>query len=144
MKLIEKLLVVLVIIFCSGCTSDSGTPGPLPTQPSTLTAEVSGSLQFNEALSFSGDTFFTSDPFKLNAPGRVEIAWKNSGKDPFSIWILNNNEFSGDPRYDRILVKNVDELDTTGKSSVDLIAGNYVVEVEFAGGPWQITITLIP
>lgn len=144
MKLIKKLLVVLAIVFCSGCVSDSATSIPFPTPQATMTTEVFELLQFNEALSFSGDTFFTSTPFKLNDPGRIEIAWGNSGKDPLAIWILNNNEFSGDPQYDRVLVKNIDTLDATGKSSLDLIAGAYVVEVEVAGGPWQITITLIP
>ena len=63
---------------------------------------------------------------------------------PVKNWLVSNNEFSNSPEYDRILVKNVDETASTGKSTIKLIAGGYVIEVEIADGPWQITVAAKP
>jgi hypothetical protein len=144
MNSIRKIWAVSVLLICCACGAPT-TVAPLPTQASvgaSATAELPKPL--TQPLNFSGDDFFTSNPFDLNAAGKVDIVWEYSGDGPFAFWILSNDEFSGNPKYDRILVKDVDDTASSGQTTIDLIAGNYVIEVEMASGPWQITISAQP
>jgi hypothetical protein len=135
------------LIICSAC--DPATPTALPTQPATVvvtTAATGGgtNLSAGAPLIFSGDNFTSTDPFHVAAPLKLTVAWNYTGSGQFSFWIENNSEFSTDPKYDRILIKDVSSSKTSGQSDIDLIAGDYVVNIEIASGPWQVTLTVKP
>ena len=137
------IAALAVLTVCSAC--GSVTPTPQPTQLLTPTAAVI-KLGPDTLLNFSGNTFLNSDPFKMAAPGRVLVIWENKAASPgdLAIWLDNNDDFPTDPNYDRLLVKNVDDHRAAGQSEINLIAGTYVVDVEIADGPWQITVKLVP
>lgn len=155
MKSIYVSAALAALIICTAC--GTATPTSLPTQAATAApagTPASGStsvatpqaatLASGTPLALSGDTFSTSDPFHIASPAKINVAWQYSGKGQFSVWIENNSEFSVDPKYDRILIKNIDDTQSSGQSDIDLIAGDYVVNVEIADGPWQVTVKLNP
>jgi hypothetical protein len=142
MKIIYMIVGLAFLALCCGCNAE--TPTPLSTEISVPTAVSISSLSADSLLNLSGDTFLTSTPFRLDKPSKIEITWEYLGKGPLAIWLVNNNEFSGKPDYDRILIKDVDDLQTSGQSEIELIAGEFVVEVEIADGPWKITVQSKP
>lgn len=138
------LLIAALALLSLSSACGPATPAPQPTQPLTLTATVIKAGP--EILHFSGDTFLTSDPIQMAAPGKVLVVWENNaaGEGDLAIWLNNNDEFATDPDYDRILVKNIDDRRAAGQSEISLIAGTYVVDVEIADGPWQIAVQVEP
>jgi len=145
MKLFCLGAALAVLMICSAC--DPATPTSLPTQAATSVAATqvtTSNLSAESPLSFSGDNFTTTDPFHVSVPQKVTVAWQYTGSGQFSLWVENNSEFSTDPAYDRILIKDAAASGTSGQSEIDLIAGDYVVDVELADGPWQVTLTVKP
>jgi hypothetical protein len=134
---------------CGGPTAASPTPlssPPVTDSSSTqavLTPIPAAALGAGEVVKLSGDSFTTSDPFHIASDTVLEIAWNYTGSGPFALWLLNVSEEVTDPQYDRMLIADVDGP-PSGSAQQLVIAGDYVVQVEQADGPWTVEINVVP
>ncbi len=150
MRLFWSGAALVALLLCSACGSDTPTALATATEASVSASAVApttasiSNLTVDSPLSFTGNTFLATAPFHVSGSVKVTIDWSYSGTDEFSFWVENNSEFSSNPAYDRILVKDVKVSATSGQSDIDLITGDYVVDVETASASWQINLKIKP
>jgi hypothetical protein len=129
----------------------AASPTPISSLPATdssptqavLTPIPAATMGAGEVVKLSGDSFTTSDPFHIGSDTVLEIAWNYTGSGPFALWLINVSEEVTDPQYDRMLIADVDSP-PAGTAQQAVIAGDYVVQVEQAEGPWTVEIKIAP
>jgi hypothetical protein len=79
----------------------------------------------------------------LATPTTLRVTWDHAGQGPFTVWLVNTAEEVLDPAADRIRLVDV-EQPGAGSAVHRVDAGTYSVEVERAGGPWQVSVAALP
>lgn len=164
MKTIHFIAFLSLWVFAAACASP--TPAPVAATPTTQAATPAASAATpapgvaspvsasatpspaasaapGEVVKLSGDTFLTSDPFRIDSDATLEITWNYTGTGPFALWLINMSEEVNDPRYDRMLITDVDGP-PSGTAAQIVIPGDYVLQVEQADGPWTVNIKVSP
>lgn len=145
-------IIASLSILCAGAACGSSpTAAPVSTLPATdssptqadLTANPAATVGAGEVVKLSGDTFTTSDPFHISSDTVLEITWNYTGSGAFALWLVNVSEEVTDPQYDRMLIADVDGP-PAGAAQQAVIAGDYVVQIEQADGPWTVEIKAAP
>ncbi len=90
-----------------------------------------------QMVKLSGNSFYTSDPFRLNNDTILDVSWNYTGTAPFALWLINASETVTDPNFDRILVVDITGPHT-GSAKKKVIAGDWTIQVEQAEGPWTV------
>ena len=150
MKIVAKTVILATLWAAAACGS-TVTVTPVSTGPATeisptqavLTPNSAATVGAGEVVKLSGDTFTTSDPFHIGSDTTLEITWNYTGSGPFALWLLNVSEEVTDPQYDRMLIADVDGP-PAGTTRHAVIAGDYVLQIEQADGPWTVEIKAAP
>ena len=148
---IAAILASLAILWAAAACGGSPTATPVSTLPAAdssptqadLTANPAATVGAGEVVKLAGDTFTTSDPFHISSDTVLEITWNYTGSGPFALWLVNVSEEVTDPQYDRMLIADVDGP-PAGATQQAVIAGDYVVQIEQADGPWTVEIKAAP
>jgi len=148
---IAAILASLAILWAAAACGGSQTATPVSTLPAAdssptqvdLTANPAATVGAGEVVKLAGDTFTTSDPFHISSDTVLEITWNYTGSGPFALWLVNVSEEVTDPQYDRMLIADVDGP-PAGATQQAVIAGDYVVQIEQADGPWTVEIKAAP
>ena len=148
--ILASLSICLAAAACGGGPT-AASPTPVSSLPVTdsgptqavLTPIPAATIGAGEVVKLSGDSFSISDPFHIASDTVLEIAWNYTGSGPFALWLLNMSEEVTDPQYDRMLITDVDGP-PSGTAQQSVIAGDYVVQVEQADGPWTVEINVVP
>jgi hypothetical protein len=148
---IVAITTSLAILWAAAACGSSPTAAPVSTLPAAvssptqadLTANPAATVGAGEVVKLAGDTFTTSDPFHISSDTVLEITWNYTGSGPFALWLLNVSEEVTDPQYDRMLIADVDGP-PAGAAQQAVIAGDYVVQIEQANGPWTVEIKSAP
>ncbi len=130
----------------------SGRASPVPSEPPAATATAGAAasptpaspssapiptVAAGQVVKLAGNSYITSDPFRLTADTTLDVSWNYTGTAPFALWLVNVSENLTDPNYDRILVDDVTGPHT-GTRQEKVIAGDWTVQVEQATGPWTV------
>ena len=159
---ISWVLALVVAAACGTATPKALTTGAAATAPSipsaapttnvpaaspppapSATKSAAGAVQTvatGEVVKLSGNSYTTSDTFRFSSDTTLDITWNYTGTAPFALWLINVSENVTDPNYDRILMDDV-MGPHAGTASQKIIAGDWTIQVEQAGGPWVVQFT---
>ena len=148
---IVAIFASLAILWTAVACGSSPTAAPVSTLPAAVSSPTQADLTpipaatvgAGEVVKLAGDTFTTSDPFHISSDTVLEITWNYTGSGAFALWLVNVSEEVTDPQYDRMLIADVDGP-PAGATQQAVIAGDYVVQIEQADGPWTVEIKAAP
>jgi hypothetical protein len=117
----------------SACAFMPGTPTPLPTPTPTLAP--------NELIKAYGTKPYLSSKLTLAAETSITITWTQSSKELFAIWFLYDGTVNlPNPALYRLLVENTTQPSQGAKTYL-IPAGDWLLQVEQANGPWSVVVT---
>lgn len=117
----------------SACAFMQGTPTPIPTPTPTLAP--------NELVKAYGTKPYLSSKLTLDSETSIHITWTQSGKGLFAIWFIYSSVPNlPDPTLYRILVENTTQP-SQGSKTYLIPAGEWLLQVEQANGPWSVVVT---
>jgi len=156
MRLLKMPLILTLAIFLAACAGEATEPiatatmvATVPPSPVSLPTLVStpfslppGATIAGELLRLSGNAPFTSTPFRLESKTFLRVYWRQASQGKFQLSIVNLDQSQMGTPYGKVTFES-----TAGPSSFwgdyEFIAGDYVVSVENADGPWEIWIQVI-
>lgn len=127
------IFVTLITVVLSACAFMPGTPTPLPTPTPTLAP--------NELAKAFGTKPYLSSKLTLDSETSLTITWTQSSKGLFAIWFIYDGKPNlANPALYRTLVENTTQP-TQGSKTYLIPAGDWLLHVEQANGPWSVVVT---
>ncbi len=126
-------LTILILLVLSACGFMPATPTPLPTPTPTLAP--------NELIKAYGTKPYLSPKLTLAVETSITITWTQSSKGLFAIWFIYDSETNlPNPALHRTLVENTTQP-SQGSKTYLIPAGDWLLQVEQANGPWSVVVT---
>lgn len=136
MNTMRKRLITLTILIAFGlsaCAFIQGSPTPIPTPTPTLAP--------NELVKAYGTKPYLSSKLTLASETSITITWTQSSKELFAIWFLYDSTPNlPNPALYRILVENTTQPSQGAKTYL-IPAGDWLLQVEQANGPWSVVVS---
>ncbi len=127
------ILTILIALGLSACAFMPGTPTAVPAPTPTLAP--------NELIKAYGTKPYLSSKLTLAVETSITITWTQSSKELFAIWFLYDGTLNlSNPALYRILVENTTQPSQGAKPYL-IPAGEWLLQVEQANGPWSVVVT---